>query len=127
MDNTIGVALVYRACPVCGQKDNGEILTNSILTEGRAEEINKLHNKCIGYSDEPCKGCKEMMEKAFLCIIYDESKTTEETGPYRTGQIIGIKKDCNFVRSIDPELTKRGFGFVDIDFAKKIGLIEEES
>lgn len=127
MDNTVGVALVYKICPVCGQKNGEQILMNSVLTEERAEEINKLHDKCIGYSDEPCKECKEMMEKAFLCIIYDESKTTEETDPYRTGQIIGVRKESDFVKSIDPKLTKRGFGFIDIEFAKQVGLIQEES
>lgn len=126
MDNRIGVALVYKACPVCGQKNDEELLTNKVLTEEEARGIEKLHNKCIGYSDEPCKKCKELMEEAFLCIIYDKSKTTEETSPYRTGQILGIKKDCNFVKSIDPKLIEGGFGFIDIESAKQIGLIREE-
>lgn len=127
MDNIVGVALVYKACPVCGQEDKGQILMDGVLSEKNAEEIEKLHGKCIGYSDEPCKECKEMMEKAFLCIIYDESKTTEGADPYRTGQIIGVRKESDFVKSIDPELTKRGFGFIDINFAKEVGLIREES
>lgn len=123
----IGTALVYEACPVCGKKCNEHIIINRVLTEKYAQKIEDLHNKCVGYAEKPCDECKDIMKEDFLCIIYDESKTKDESNPYRTGQIIRIKKDCNFVKNIDPELTKKGLCFVDIDFAKKIGLIQEES
>lgn len=126
MDNTIGVALVYKACPVCGHKDDGQLIMNEVLSEKKAGEIEELDGKCIGYSDEPCKKCKEMMEKAFLFIIYDESKTTEETGPYRTGQLIGIKKDSDFLKNFTPESLSKGYAFIDIEFAKQVGSIQDE-
>lgn len=123
----LGIALVHEACPVCTKKVNEHIIMNSRLSKENAQEVESIDGKCIGFSEEPCEKCKEMMKKAFLFIIYDESKTDDEKNPYRTGHIIGVKKDCNLINSLDSKLIENGYAIIDINLAKRLGLIQEES
>jgi hypothetical protein len=99
-ENKLGVALVKRACKLCGKLENSEILLNSRLSESEAKKVENLHQKVIGYLDSPCKECQELMKKGFLIIEVDEEKTDDKTNPYKTGRQFVVR----------PEFIERTFG-----------------
>ena len=120
-EDILGVALVKEACPLCGALTDGPIIMNTILTEHRAKEVRDLHGKTIGYSNEPCNECKEIMSQAFLIIGVVESKTDDEKNPYRSGNKWGIKKE-SAIRMFGEENCKRGACFMDVHVAAHLGL-----
>ena len=49
---------------------------NQRLSEKNAKEINfSMHKQAIGYAQEPCDECKELMTKGYILIEYDEALT----------------------------------------------------
>ncbi len=86
------VSLVKYVCPICGNVAEEQIVMNSLLTEKSAKEVKELHGKIIGVSDHACKDCAKYKDEALFIISIDEEKS--EKGPWRTGQVVGIKKDC---------------------------------
>ena len=91
--NTLGVALVKRACPLCGKIEDGEIIMNTRLSERAAKKVEELNGKTIGLMDKPCSECADIMSKAFLIIGIIEEKSEDPKNPYRSGNIWGIKKE----------------------------------
>lgn len=120
-ESTLGVALVKEACPLCGALSGGPIVMNSILSEKRAKEVEALNGKTIGYSEEPCKECKSVMEQAFLIIGIVEAKTNDNSNPYRSGNQWGIKKEAA-IEMFGEEMCKKGVAFIDILIANEIEL-----
>ena len=120
-ESTLGVALVKKACPLCGVLSDGPIVMNSILSEERAKEVKALNGKTIGYSEEPCKECKSVMEQAFLIIGIVEAKTNDNSNPYRSGNQWGIRKE-KALEMFGEENCKKGACFMDVHIADKIGL-----
>lgn len=120
-DVKIETALVYKLCPLCGNKDEGAIVMNRRLTKKYADKVKSLHNKAVGISNKPCKKCQDMMAKGFLLIGADISKTTDKRNPYRTGHIWVI--DSGKAKEIfGEENTKLGASFIELEVAEKIGL-----
>lgn len=91
-ENKIGFALVHEICPICGKPMNEQILMNSVLSKKYAKEIENVHGKAIGYSKTTCEDCSKYKDEAVMCIAIDEAKS-EPNNPYRTGQVVGIRKD----------------------------------
>lgn len=130
-DNTVGVALVKEVCIVCTKEMDGPIIMNTILTKKHAEEIESMHGKVVGFAEKPCHKCMEMIENAFVLIGIDERKSDLNNLPegfYRTGQIIGIKKDSNLAKDFQkqvPSSINTGYIFVDESILKNLGLIQQ--
>ena len=122
----IGTALVHENCPICGKKINEQIMMNSTLTEKNAEEIKSLHNKSVGYSEEPCDECKELKKQGFIFIEVDESKTEDKSNPYRTGNMWVIKKEAAERIITNKDIIDVGASFIDMIVAKQIGLNTKE-
>jgi len=122
----IGTALVHENCPICGKKINEQIMMNSTLTEKNAEEIKSLHNKSVGYSEEPCDECKELKKQGFIFIEVDESKTEDKSNPYRTGNMWVIKKEAAERIITNKDIIDAGVSFIDMIVAKQIGLNTKE-
>lgn len=125
----IGTALVTYVCPICGKVADSAILINKQLTKKAAKEVNDLHNKSIGYSDNACEECSKYKDDVifFIGIIPEKS---DNTNVYRTGHIAGIKKDSDFVKNVPSEFILKTandveFCFIDIACAKEIGLFKE--
>ena len=97
-------------------------MMNSILTEKNAEEIKSLHNKSVGYSEEPCDECKEHKKQGFIFIEVDESKTEDKGNPYRTGNMWVIKKEAAERIITNKNIINVGASFIDIVVAKQLGL-----
>jgi len=130
--NNLGVALVKELCPICSKKIDGPIVLNTYLTSSSAKKVEEMNGKIIGWSKEPCKKCKEDLDKAFLFIGIDDDKSNKKdglSGIYRTGQIIGTKKDIplvqEFVKNNSPKSYKLGYTFMDYRIMKKLNLIQD--
>lgn len=76
-DNNLEVALVYSACPICGEKDeeSGTVIMNSLLTKGMAEKIKRMHNQIVDINSEPCNKCKEYAKQGIIVVTIDPEKT----------------------------------------------------
>lgn len=81
-----GIALVKRACRLCGATFDAEIALSMMPNNKKInDEVAAMHQQVVGYMEEPCSNCTEHMKQGILCIGYDESKTTDFSNPYRTG------------------------------------------
>lgn len=93
------VSLVKYLCPVCGKEADEGIIMNSILTEAHAKEVKKLHNKAIGFAKHVCEECGKYKDKVVYFIGINPEKS-EKDNLYRTGQIVGIKKEAPLVEHV---------------------------
>ena len=121
-EDIFGVALVHELCRICAKEMNEQIVMNQSLTEKNAAEIKSMHNKAIGYSEEPCDECKELMSKGFIFIGYDSKLTTDMNNPYRTGNIWVITFDGAERIGVDKDAMKIGYSLIDIEDAQNLGL-----
>lgn len=115
------VAVTYKACPICGKKDEEQ---SEVLLHRRFGDISKLHNQINGYG-HPCKECKEMTDKAILFIVIDEDKSENIQDPYRTGEMYGMSEE--YVNRVITEplleqILRVRFTYIDWKTAKYIGL-----
>jgi hypothetical protein len=96
MSSKVGVALLNYVCPICGQinEDASTIAINSLLTENAAKKVEDMNNKVVGFSEKPCKECQSYIDKGALFIIgIDTEKSDDMSNPYRTGHLVGIKRE----------------------------------
>ncbi len=84
-----GVALVKYLCPICGKVAEENILIG--------KHVDSVHGKPIGWANKCCDECAKNKDKAVYIIGIDSEKS-EPNNPYRTGQIVGIKKDAPFIK-----------------------------
>lgn len=127
MDN-FAVSLVKELCPICGKEMDGPIIMNSRLTEKSAQEVKNLQGKVIGWSNKACDECSKHKD-AVVYIISIDPKQSTDTDFYRTGHIIGIDKNSDFITSIDPKYiltTEDGvkYMFCEYELGIMIGLWE---
>lgn len=111
-----GIALVKYLCPICGKvaeeniliggvvPDNYEKLTDEALIAHKKKKfqesrdyVDSVNGKPIGWSNKCCDECAKNKDKVVYIIGIDSEKS-EPNNPYRTGQIIGIKKDTPFIK-----------------------------
>ena len=120
-ENILGVALVKEVCPICTRQMDGPIIMNTRLSEKNAKEVESLHGKTVGFSEEPCSECKEMKEKGFILIGVVEAKTDDKKNPYRSGNIWVITHDYanKLFNNTPPD---KGVAFIDVIAADKVGL-----
>jgi len=109
------VALVHSVCQLCGKKMDERILIHKQL-----RDISKYNRQAIDVAPEPCVECKQYMSMGYLLIGVDESKTTDDKNPYRTGQIWVIKHEA--AERIFDDISK-GAAFISMEAAERIGLI----
>jgi len=133
MSNKLGVALVKELCIICCKVQNGPIIMNKVLIEENAKKIESMNGKVIGFAKEPCKECQKNMDKAFMFIGFDESKSDMKNLPlgfHRTGHIIGVQKNIplvtEWVAKQVPNAIKEGYLFLPHVIIKEMNLIQEE-
>lgn len=132
MKTQLETAIVYELCLLCGKKHNESIIMNCLLTKKEADKIKSLHNEAVSYSKKPCKECQENTKEAFMFISYDEEKSDMDNIPeglYRTGHIVGTKKDIplvqKFVKEHQPKTLDTGYIFFPYQLMIQFGLIKE--
>lgn len=114
------VALVKELCPICCKEIDGPIIMNSILTSSEAKKVKELQGKVIGFSENACEECAKHKDEVVYLIGIDSSQSDMQRleGIYRTGDILGIKKESDFITNIDPKFilkTKNEVNFMFID------------
>lgn len=119
MGDNFGVSLVKYICPICGDVAEEGIIMNDILTEEYAKEVKKLHGKAVGYADKCCKECFKYKDDVVFFIGIDASKSDKE--PYRTGQIIGIRKESTIVKEVKDFILELGDGTQYVFIAEEVG------
>lgn len=90
------VALCKELCPICGKEMDGPIVMNQVLTKEAADGVEALNGKVIGWADHCCKDCTKYKDRAVFFIGIDDGKS-EPNNPYRTGKMVGINKDSDFI------------------------------
>ena len=126
MSSKVGVALLKYVCPICGQinEDASTIAINSLLTEKAAKEVEDMNHKVVGFSEKPCKECQSYIDKgAFFVIGVDSEKSDDMSNPYRTGHLVGIKKESEFVKHLPEEYQKKDAIYMDYREMEKFGMI----
>ncbi len=122
--NNLAVGIVHEICPICGKPMNETIIMNNKLTPKYAKQVEEANGKAIGYSKDACKECLKYKDDVVFCIAINEDKS-KLNNPYRTGQLVGVRKD--FQLFIDkPEFilkTKNNvcYCFVEENTGKQIG------
>ena len=101
--NNFHVSLVKELCPVCCKEIDGPIIMNRVLTEKAAEEVKNLEGKVIGFADHCCEECAKYKDKVVFFVGIDISKSSVDSlkNMYRTGQIIGIKKEADIIKQFE--------------------------
>lgn len=127
MDN-FRTTIVNYICPVCGRVAEECIICNTLLTPKASSEVEKLHKQNVGYSNHACENCSKYKDDVVYFIGVDEEKSTNKD-VYRTGQIVGIKKETSLVSDAEDFIitledgTK--FCFIDVKLGKQIGLWDD--
>ena len=125
-NDVVGVAHVKYVCPVCCKESDSALVLNQRLTKRAKEEVERMHEKVLGYADEMCKECKKTIGEGAYIIIVDDSKF-EEGNPYRTGHVIGVTKECiekNHDEETAKNILKYQMMFMDIKVAEKSGVMD---
>ena len=123
-----GVAIIKYICPICGQakEDLSAVVMNSKLTKKAADEVKAMHNQVVGFSDKPCKECQSYIDRgAFFVIGVDADKTDDMSNPYRSGHLVGIKKESEFYKHLPDEYKKKDAVYMDYREMENIGLIQK--
>ena len=129
-NNNLEFALVKELCLLCTKEMDGPIVMNNILTEHHAKKVKDMNHKVIGFAEEPCSECKDNIGEAFMFIGFDESQSDMDNLPegfYRTGHIVGTKKDIplvqEWVKSNVPGALEKGYVFLPHVLMDQLGLI----
>ena len=122
MDN-FKVALVKLLCPICGREADNEIIINSKLTKEVANEVEKLNGKAVGWANKCCDECAKHKDEVVYFIGIDSSKS-DSNNFYRTGQIVGIKREAEFLKQFEEYIRelKDGTKFCFIEEAAGINI-----
>ena len=129
--NNLEVSLVKELCPVCCKEMDGPIIMNSILTEKNAKNVKDLHNKVIGFADHCCEECSKYKDEAVFFVSIDASKSSKDSleNLYRTGKIIGIKKEADMIESFKDYIITIKDGtqivFIDEETGKNLGIFKD--
>lgn len=111
------VALVKRACRICNNTEDAEILLATKYNH-KGEPLHDLkpyHGQVVGFLEEGvCKECKEKYKDYYVFIVCDLGKTTDENNPYRTGELVQILKTSEYGRTLEDK-TKNGIAYIDIE------------
>jgi hypothetical protein len=125
MSEELGVSIVNYLCPICGKVAEQGIMMNSLLTKEAAKEVSELNGKNIGFTNYACKECSKYKDEVVFFIGIDVSKSKPDS-PYRTGQIVGVKKDSELVNHVKKHILTLSddsqYVYIDEQAGKQIGL-----
>lgn len=123
--NNLEVSVVKYLCPVCGKEAEEGIIMNSLLTEKNAKAVKEMQGQAIGFADHACKECAKYKNDAVFFIGID-AKKSQPNNPYRTGQLVAVRKDSDLVEYLAKyilELTDHTkYCFIEEDAGKQIKL-----
>lgn len=123
-NNNLEVGIVKYACPICGKEVNNEVIINSKLTKKAAQSIREMNGKFIGYSKNACEECLKYKDEVVFFIGIIPEKSDKTNGIYRTGDVVGVKQESDFVKDVPAEYILKTdndvkFCFIDVEAGKK--------
>lgn len=125
--NNLAVGIVHEICPICGKPMNEAIIINSKLTPKYAKQVEEANGKAIGFSKDACEECIKYKDSVVFCIAIDENKS-EPNNLYRTGQLVGVRKDFQlfidkpeFILKTDNDVS---YCFIEENAGKQIGFFK---
>lgn len=122
MNESNSAAIVYHQCPLCLGKDDGEILIHK-----RLGDLSKFNGQVVGVTKEPCSKCQELMAQGLLIIEVDESKTTDDKNPWRTGYMFVLNKEAGeriFASEFNQPYPSKGVVFFAQEVVAALGIRE---
>jgi hypothetical protein len=130
MKDTFATALVKELCVLCAKEMDGPIIMTQKLTVKNAKDVRAMHGKVIGFAEKHCDNCQSGIDRAFMFIGFDKEKSDMDNLPegfYRTGNIVGIRKDHplvqEWVAKVNPKAFEHGFMFTPVRAMRELGLI----
>lgn len=129
----VEVALVKELCPVCCKEIDGPIIMNQMLTEKAAKEVKELEGKVIGFSDHCCEECAKHKDEVvyFVGIDAEKSSSNKLEELYRTGQIVGIKKEADIIDVVKDYIVtlkdNTRICFIDKEAGINLGIFSNEA
>lgn len=125
------VGIVKYACPICGKEVDNEVILNSKLTKKAAQSIREMNGKFIGYSKNACEECLKYKDEVVFFIGIIPEKSDKTMGVYRTGHVVGVKQDSDFVKDVPVEYILKTandvkFCFIDVKAGKEIGIFNKD-
>ena len=130
MSKDLSAGIVYELCPICGKNVNSSIIINKILKPKYAKQIEELNGKAIGFSKDACEECTKHKDECIYVISVDSNRSDFKTmeGIYRTGHIVGVRKDFQFFIDHSEFILKTDNGvqfcFMDDDLGKQLGFFK---
>ena len=129
----VEVALVKELCPVCCKEIDGPIIMNKMLTEEAAKEVKELNGKVVGFADHCCEECAKHKDEVVYFVGIDAEKSSANTLEeiYRTGRIVGIKKEADIIEAFkDYIITLKDntkICFIDKEAGINLGIFSNEA
>lgn len=125
------VGIVKYACPICGKEVDNEVIFNSKLTKKAAQSIREMNGKFIDYSKNACKECLKYKDEVVFFIGILPEKSDKTMGVYRTGHIVGVKQESDFVKDVPTEYILKTdndvkFCFIDVKAGKEVGIFNND-
>lgn len=127
LSDEVGIALAKEACPICCKPMDGPILIGKKIGKQYAKNVNKMNGQLIGWADKPCPECQKHIDNGvFFVIGIDIEKSTDKEGLYRSGHIVGLKSDCDFVKSLTEKQKEHHSIYMDFREMIRCGMIDIE-
>lgn len=127
MSEDVGVALAKELCPICAKEIEGPIVMGTVLSKKNAQKVNEMNGKVIGWSPKPCPECQKFIDDGIFFVIgIDIEKSTDEEGLYRSGHLVGLKSDCDFVKSLSEKEKEHHAIYMDFREMIRCGMIDLE-
>ena len=120
------VALVKRACRVCHQAEDAEILLAKRYDQKGEplQDLAPLNHQVIGFIDQGvCDKCKEKFntKEYYILVEVDAAQSPDHNNPWCTGKVIQIKIDSDFGRHLlSKNLIKNGMAYIPIEVVNQL-------
>lgn len=127
------VGMVHEVCPCCLTEMNHSVVVPQKLIKPVADQIKEMHGKAIGISNEPCKDCKEIIDKGYQLLVGIDPKRSEITSDglisfteaYRTGNTIWLKSEV--IKRILGDVPDNPFVFIEDEIFSAIYVEEDKT
>lgn len=126
MSEDFGLALAKELCPICAKEIDGPIIMGKVLSKKNAQKVNKMNGKVIGWSPKPCPECQKHIDNGVFFVIGIDIEKSNDDGLYRSGHIIGLKSDSDFVKDLTEEQRKHNAIYMDFREMIRCGMIDIE-
>ena len=129
----VEAVIVKTLCPVCCAEIEDSIVMNTLLTEEATKEVKELEGKVVGFSDHCCEECARHKDEVvyFVGIDAEKSSSNKLEELYRTGQIVGIKKEVDIIEAFkDYIITLKDntkVCFIDKEAGINLGIFSNEA